>query len=331
MPQKLPVTPRHAHFDRREMLTLMGLFGLHGLFGQALGAAPQTAGTLVIHEKWARVDRLGEGLWSVVSDPLSGNFQTVCNGGIISGTERTVVFDAFMMPEGGRWVAEVTRKLTGRWPTDVVISHYHGDHVNGLAGFRGAGGESPRLWMTEATRRRVIETDGQRENPDAVRLEMLEAAETLPTDRVTRLDLGGRIASLRPHQGHTDSDVTLEIEEPRTLFWGDLLWFGMFPNFRDARPSALAEAVRTLLSEPRTHHVSGHGPVVAVEGVQLYRDLLDHFEGAARESFDKGLSPEEAAKAYALPERAADWHLFQPTYFETAMGAWHRELGGAKS
>ena len=252
----------------------------------------------------------------------------MCNGGIVAGSERVLVFDAFMRPDGATWVAEQAQALTGRWPTDVVISHYHGDHVNGLAGFQ-RDGESPRVWVTEHTRTRTLETDAANERTDERRKAMLEAADPLKIGGPTRVDLGGRSVSLHPRSGHTGSDVTLELEDPATIFWGDLLWVGMFPNYRDAVPSQLATTVHGLAARGTDHHITGHGPVATQEGIATYLDLLDHVEAAARTAHEKGQSAEEAAKTYKLPEATADWHIFQPTFLEAAIAAWHRELGDA--
>ncbi|MEM9595177.1 MAG: MBL fold metallo-hydrolase [Acidobacteriota bacterium] len=321
---------RRPQLTRRQMLAAGGAVGLQawlgGLAPRRAHASTDASGT-VAKEAWARIDRLGDNLWSVISDPLSGNYLTVSNGGIIAGSERVLLFDAFMSPDGAKWVAEQAKALTGRWPTDVVISHYHGDHVNGLAGLH-RDGESPRVWVTEHTRTRTLETDAASERADERRKSMLEAVDPISTDGPTRIDLGGRSVSLHTRSGHTGSDVTLEFEDPGTIFWGDLLWIGMFPNYRDATPSQIAATVRELAARKVEHHVSGHGPVATKESIAAYLDMLDHVEAAARTAHEKGQSAEEAAKAFKLPKATADWHLFQPTYFQTAIAAWHRELGG---
>ncbi|MEO1369919.1 MAG: MBL fold metallo-hydrolase [Acidobacteriota bacterium] len=322
--------PRRPSFNRRQLLAAGGALGLHAwLGGFSPGAARASEGdaaTTVAKEAWAQIDKLDKNLWSVISDPLSGNFQTVCNGGIVAGSERVLAFDAFMGADGAKWVAEQAKALTGRWPTDVVISHYHGDHVNGLAGFH-LDGESPRVWVTDHTRKRAIKTAAERQRTDERRRAMLEGAEVLSTDKPTRIDLGGRTVTLRPQSGHTASDITLDLDEPSATFWGDLLWIGMFPNFMDASPSKLAASVREVRARGAEHHISGHGPVATAETLDAYSNLLDHLEAAARTSHEKGQAPEEAAKTYKMPAATADWHLFQDTYFQTAIAAWHRELG----
>ena len=75
------------------------------------------------------------------------------------------------------------------------------------------------------------------------------APETLlPAERETELDLGGRRVRIVPRQGHTASDLTVEVGDPRVVFCGDLVWIGLFPNFVDATPSRQTAHVRALLA-----------------------------------------------------------------------------------
>ena len=69
-----------------------------------------------------------------------------------------------------------------------------------------------------------------------------------------------------------------------------------------------------------------NGPSAANEALDLYLDVIDHVGEAAKRAHERGVPLEEAASAYQLPEAAAEWRLFNPRYFEVAMGAWFAEL-----
>jgi len=58
-------------------------------------------------------------------------------------------------------------------------------------------------------------------------------------------------------------------------------------------------------------------------------ELVDEIEAVGRRSFEKGVSPAEAAAEFKLPESVNDWTLFNDSYFEVAIRAWHKELGGS--
>jgi hypothetical protein len=82
-------------------------------------------------------------------------------------------------------------------------------------------------------------------------------------------------------------------------------------------------------ANPETY-VPGHGPIADAEALDRYIDLLDHVEAAAREALAAGQTAEEAGARYRLPGAVEDWHLFSPSYFEVAIGAWLDELGGRR-
>jgi hypothetical protein len=100
----------------------------------------------------------------------------------------------------------------------------------------------------------------------------------------------------------------------------------MFPNYRDATPSRLSQAVRLMRATEAATYVPGHGPLADAAALDRYIALLDDVEAAARSALERGMTAEEAGAEYALPAGVANWHLFRPTYFETAIGAWMAEL-----
>jgi glyoxylase-like metal-dependent hydrolase (beta-lactamase superfamily II) len=93
--------------------------------------------TPVTQEPWGRLERVGDGLWALISTPLDGDRTTLCNGGIIAGRDGVLVVESFASPRGAEWMARQARDLAGRWPSRVVLTHFHGDHANGVEGFAG--------------------------------------------------------------------------------------------------------------------------------------------------------------------------------------------------
>jgi glyoxylase-like metal-dependent hydrolase (beta-lactamase superfamily II) len=316
--------------SRRRFIQLASASGL-GLFTGATrlqAASHKGESSIVADGTWGRIERLGEGTWAVVSTPLDhDDWTTLCNGGIVAGEDRVLVIESFAGPAGAGLVAEQARELTGRWPTDVLITHYHGDHANGLEGFA-TEDFRPGIWMTATTRKLILEADEKREDSaDPLRGELLDAANLIEPEAILQLDLGGTAVKIHPRRGHTASDVTVELEEPGVVFCGDLIWNLIFPNFRDTLPTALAESVRSLHREAETAYVPGHGPLASDADVTRFADLIDVVEVAARRSIDKGISATQAAAEFRLPQPLGDWHLFRDNYFEVAIGSWYRELG----
>jgi glyoxylase-like metal-dependent hydrolase (beta-lactamase superfamily II) len=278
--------------------------------------AAQERYPVVAREPWGRIERVAEGIWALVSDPLADR-TTLCNGGIVAGRAGVVVVEAFASEAGARWMAGEARRLTGRAPTHFALTHYHGDHTSGLEGTSEAG--SPALLSTSVTRDLV----GDAGNVPA---ELLADAELLDTRRPTEIDLGDRSVIVVPRRGHTASDVTIELPEAGVVFCGDLVWNGMFPNYVDAVPSRLGQAVRLIRARGAETYVPGHGPLADSAGVDAYIGLLDDVEAAARRAIERGLSAEEAGAEYRLPAGLESWTLFNPGYFGRAIGAWMSEL-----
>jgi glyoxylase-like metal-dependent hydrolase (beta-lactamase superfamily II) len=316
--------------SRRQFVHLASASGL-GLFAGATrlqSASRQSQSSRVAAGPWGHIERLGEGIWAVVSTPLAhDDWTTLCNGGIVAGSDRVLVIESFAAPAGARLVAQQARELSGRWPTDVLVTHYHGDHANGLEGFA-AGDSRPVIWMTATTRKLIVEADRHRdESLDPLRKEMLDSARLIDPEAVLQLNLGDIGLQIHPRRGHTSSDVTVELEQPSIVFCGDLIWNQMFPNFRDTLPSALSKSLRSLRREAATTYVPGHGPLATDAAVGRFADLIDSVEAAARKAIENGTPAVEAAAEYRIPEALEDWHLFRESYFEVAIGAWFKELG----
>lgn len=327
--------------DRREFLTWAGVCASQlvvlNTFGPRVALA-KGARKIVAEEPWARIEELDEGIWAVVSTPLAArDFTTICNGGIIAGDDRAVVVESFGSPAGAEWVADQTEKLTGHRPTDVVITHFHGDHANGVEGFHrdtGPGNTGrndngqPRIWRTAKTLELIEQADSERKvEATQIRKEMLDDGPTLPKSEITTIDLGGRSVAIHPRVGHTPSDVTVEIESPAISFCGDLVWNGFFPNYRDTLPSELAKSLRALRRDSSTLYVSGHGPISDLTTVDLLIEITDNIGEFSQKAHAKGTPVADAAKEYKLPDSAKSWVLFSPNYFEVAIGAWYKELG----
>jgi len=282
--------------------------------------ARQPASELITDDPGASILALDDGVWAVISKPLGGASPTLSNGGVVVGRDRVLVFDGFARPEGARWVVEQIEQHVGRRPTDVVVSHHHGDHVGGLGGFVEGTDSPPQVWVTQTIRDRVQPT------AQGAAGDLLAAATIVAEDAPTTIDLGGRQIELTPMSGHTPSDVVGRLGDQVT-FCGDLVWNDLFPNYMDAIPTQLRQTVTTVIGDGATAHVPGHGPLPTPERLTHYSEILDLMEELGRRSFEAGTTPAEAAAELTrLPESVGGWTLFSDRYFETAIAAWHREL-----
>jgi glyoxylase-like metal-dependent hydrolase (beta-lactamase superfamily II) len=317
--------------DRRQFLLASGSCAAQvALFGMAppLLRSPLRRRRIesVLVEPWAQIERIGESVWACVSTPLSTDpdaRRTFSNGGIVAGRSGVLVVEGFASDAGAQWIGEQARALTGRAPTHVVLTHYHGDHSSGLGDY-GARGSGPIFVTTEATRQRL----GTVRPAIAAVLAGAELVEA----RVPRvIDLGGRRVTVTPRSGHTASDLTVTVDDPAVVFGGDLVWNGMFPNYVDAIPSLLSPEVRALGANAKAVIVPGHGPIPSREQFGHYLELLDFIEDTARRAHAAGRPPADAAAGLVLPAALGVWTMFSPAYFRVALEAWEREWARSPS
>lgn len=324
---------REERMSRREFVALAASCG--GYLALVGGASPAFAGMLrrpprpgdvVVEEPWARIEKIADGVWAVISTPQKDR-KTVANAAIVAGTKRVLVVEATATPEGARWVAEWAAKLGGRPPEEVVLTHFHWDHTGGLAGYASDDGkpvararatpETVELVRADDIKRKVERSKGK----DA----LLGHVRTIAPDDDLRIDLGGRTVNVLQHAGHTPSDVTVELEDPNVVIAGDLLWNGIFPNYMSAIPTLLHRDVRAIRHERESLYVPGHGPMATGADFDRYIALLDLVEEAGRKAVEEGTPAAEAAKRFTIPASLGTWASGARS-FEVAFDAWRREL-----
>jgi glyoxylase-like metal-dependent hydrolase (beta-lactamase superfamily II) len=290
-------------------------------FGRSI-FKPQQDDKVIATEKWGRLEELADGIWAHIATPFeTQDFTTVSNGGIIMGKDRVLAIEAFMQPTGAKWMAEQAKKLTGRWPTDVVVTHFHGDHASGHGGYI-TDEHSPNIWLTESTQTAAEDSFSKIEENAPPEFANVQ---TLSADEPSVIDLGGRTVTIVPRQGHTNSDVSIEITDPKVIWTGDLFFNRMFPNYGNALPVKLNEYAAELVKmEADTIIVPGHGPLANSEAAKIYVDFLGYVQSEAEKAIKAGADLDAAAGEFKLPERLNDWMVWSPQNAQRAFAAWKR-------
>jgi glyoxylase-like metal-dependent hydrolase (beta-lactamase superfamily II) len=276
---------------------------------------------------WGSLERIADRVWAVVSTPLDGNTTTFSNGGLIAGDKEVLAIEGFATPAGAAWLCDAAKQLTGRRPTYVVLTHFHGDHSTGLPAYQ-YGNEPLRIVSTPATRKLLLDRELAAPLRDTMRKVLLPDMMVIESAAPLRLDLGGRTVTIHSRSGHTPSDLTVEIQEPNVIWGGDLLWNGIFPNYVDAIPTRLAQSVREVLKTPQTICVPGHGGIARASGFADYVNLIDYVGEFARRTLTAGTPAAKAAEGFRLPESLQKWALLSKNYPTVALTAWEREMAG---
>jgi glyoxylase-like metal-dependent hydrolase (beta-lactamase superfamily II) len=318
--------------SRRDFLRVSGGCVAHVLLSSAcasVGARRRWTAPLqpvVVTTPFAHLDAIGPDTWAVISTPLGGDRTTFGNGGIIAGRSGVIAVEGFYRPAGATWLAQRARELTGRWPTHVVLTHYHLDHAGGVQGYAREDASRPQVRATDATRALALGGGPVAPVKDPALERAFADVVIVDASRTSRIDLGNRVIDLLPLRGHTASDLAIVDEDAGITFAGDLLWNGMFPNFVDATPSQLMASMTQLSARARHAFVPGHGGMADRASVTRYLDLLGDLGAHAGRERAVGRSAVEAAASYRTPAALGDW-MASKTALERAMTAWWREPG----
>jgi cyclase len=214
----------------------------------------------------------------IVSTPLGPNLTLLSGPGgnvvVLNGPDGKVVVDSFVQPA---WKAlKTTMDGLGSTPVKVLIdTHWHFDHADNNANFRGEGAE---IVAHENTRKRLAEPH------DVLGMHFDPApAAALPTKVFAtshKIDANSEAVELGYiPPAHTDTDLYIRFLKGNVLHLGDVFFNGVYP-FIDASTGGsiggmIAGADKALgLADGQTQIVPGHGPLADKAALTTYRDML---------------------------------------------------------
>jgi quinoprotein relay system zinc metallohydrolase 2 len=233
----------------------------------------------------------------------------IANLGFVVGARCVAVIDTGGSMATGRALRDAIAPHTKRPICWVINTHVHVDHVLGNAAFRNA---KPKF-VGAATLPAAIA--GSRAYFAEHYAADLDGNEVIGPDTVVEnartLDLGGRTLTLRAWpKAHTDSDLTIAVDDAGVLFAGDLLFVGRVPAL-DGSAIGWREAIDELVKSDAKIIVPGHGPVsndVAAAFAPERRYLQVLVDGV-REEIAAG-KPIDDATAHVGEAEKASWQLF---------------------
>lgn len=195
----------------------------------------------------------------------------------------------------------------------VINTHVHVDHVLGNAAFRADKpafvGSATLPAAMEANRRYFVEHYPQDLDAPASPDQIIAPDTTVAATR--ELDLGGRRLTLHAYpKAHTDSDLTVLVDDVNVLWTGDLLFVDRVPALDGSVKGWLAAIDGLARLHPHVV-VPGHGPVshdlaAALAPERRYLQVL--VEGVRRELAEG--KPIEDATAHVGQSEASNWQLF---------------------
>lgn len=249
------------------------------------------------------VEEVSPGVYAYIQ--LDGSWG-LNNTGFITGTDAISVVDTCFTEARTRAFLKAISEVTDLPIRTLVNTHHHGDHTHGNYLLPGAS-----IVGHELCRQTVIDTGLHTLHPlfPNVNWGDLELAPPFLTFQ-DRLDLFVDDLKLELHYmgpAHTTNDVVVWIPERRLLFTGDLAFNGGTPFVAMGSISGSLVALDRLRELEAVTIVPGHGSVCGPEVLDQMEDYLRFVQDRAKDAFESGMTPLEAARQTDLG-RFSNWH-----------------------
>ncbi len=254
------------------------------------------------------------GVWMVQGASALGtsaNRNFISNAAFVVTGDGVVVVDALGSPALAAELIAAIGRITRQPIRELIVTHYHADHIYGLQAFKAAGARitAHRLgqaYLQSETAALRLQASRQDLAPWIDAQTRVVAADRW-IDGPLRFTLGGVDFVVQPAgPAHTPEDLVLVLPQQGVLIAGDVVFRGRVPFVGQADSGQWIAALSKLLDYHARVIVPGHGPVStsADADLRLTRDYLLHLRQTMGEAA-RNLEPFE--EAYA----AADWSRFE--------------------
>ena len=231
------------------------------------------------------------------------------NAGFIKGEDALTLIDTCFTESRTRAYLEAIGKVSSLPMKTLVNTHHHGDHTHGNYLV-----PSAAIVGHELCRQTVIDTGLQALHPLFPGVDWGDLELAPPTITFTdRLELySGESGDLKIElifmgPAHTTNDIVAWLPERKLLFSGDLIFNGGTPFVAMGSVSGSLQAVRRLRELGAETIVPGHGPVCGPAVMDDMETYLTFIQDTAKEAYDAGLTPLDAARQADL-DQFAGWH-----------------------
>ena len=291
--------------------------GWRVLGGLVLGALALLSPSAWAHTADAKplpIKQVSKSVWyveglSALGTPENQNF--ISNAAFVVTGDSVVVIDALGSPALAKSLLASIKTVTPLPVRNVIITHYHADHVYGLQVFKALGAKitahpEAKNYLFSDTARLRLEASRQELAPWVDENTYLVEADAW-VDKDTLLKIGGMDFQIKPvGPSHTPEDLVIYLPSEKVLFAGDLVFRNRIPFVGQADSRQWIVALEKLLTLDAAVIVPGHGGVSteAKKDMQLTRDYLE-FLRAAMGTATKNMDPFD--EAY----KAVDWSRFE--------------------
>jgi len=264
-----------------------------------------------------KLEQVTPSVWAITDGSTFGNV------GCISLPEGIVVVDTGMAPLLAQKFRNLIHQQVGTPVTDVILTHYHSDHIFGAQAFKDCNiiGSSALATLYAERMQDSWSPDGLKELIEFYRENRPELAEQLvdlqiipPTQTFEHsLFLGnGDVVHIQHTGGHTIGHSTVYYAPERVLFAADLVFCQQYPYAGDEtnNPQQWMQVFETILTQPIDVIVPGHGPICTKDEIHIHLAYFKELEVWLKRQIAQNRSLEEVLQASSLAP--------QPPYLERA-------------
>jgi cyclase len=252
----------------------------------------------------------------------------VSNAGLIVGADYALAIDALQGPIPAKAFIAASKQATGKDIGRLMITHHHGDHVNGNQFFTHA-----EISSHPYCREEVLKAVANTPKTWAPTPGVAEGAEprTLVPPTVTFKDdvtyyIGGTEVQFRfVGPAHTWGDVMAYLPKEKILFAGDVAFFWVAPYANNSYITKWLETCDKIAGWDVDVIVPGHGPI---GGKKELAEMAGYFRVLgveARKRYDAKMTPGAAAAEIRLG-RFDNWIGPERLIMDTVR--WYQEWNG---
>jgi glyoxylase-like metal-dependent hydrolase (beta-lactamase superfamily II) len=242
------------------------------------------------------------------------------NAGAVALKNFVVAIDPTMKPPAARAFRQKLESQFGLPVKFLLVTHYHADHVFGVAPFKDTCVVGSTELVANILKRKDTEWSPKaierwkQNNPDDDTGWLDEVEIIIPTlsfeDRLEIHD-GDQVVEFYHAGGHTSCSTYAYAPHEKVLFAGDLMFAEGFPYAGDSTcdPDRWMDAFREMLSLDFEKLVPGHGPVVEKDKVEKHLAFFEALRDATKEAIraDKGSEAIQIPEFYGSDDGEVPW------------------------
>jgi glyoxylase-like metal-dependent hydrolase (beta-lactamase superfamily II) len=244
-----------------------------------------------------QLEQVSKSTWAIVDGSTYGNV------GCIQIPNHLVIIDTGMTPKLAEEFRNLIHKEIGKPITEVILTHYHSDHVFGAQEFQ----EYPLIASTKMVERypTLLKAEWSSKGINEMRKFYAETEpdfsrqlENLTIITPTKtfknsLFLGNeKEIEIQHTGGHTVGHSTVYFHPEDILFAGDLVFCQQYPYAGDPtnNPPDWIKAFETILEMPVDTIVPGHGPLCDKEEIQTQLTYFKQLEKWVKGKLAQGIT-----------------------------------------